>query len=254
MSNKDDPQNPLQPPQRFPKTRLARAAAKAAGGAVPIVGSTLTEAADAFLPNPEARDRERWEGEITDGVNTLGGRVEELDQRTGSRLLTLTGGAAAVAKFMVERCPDGLAHDEVTITELEAAYPDLSRDELLDGAGYLESLNLIRSISFIGAPDEYRLTQSGYEALDPPIMGWSPLEDARAIAALVVEKRSDIRVNDIEEKLGWQRRRLNPALRIVVGFIAPGRVSQVIQPDYVTRYFSPNNAELALLRRFAAGE
>jgi hypothetical protein len=88
---------------------------------------------------------------------------------------------------------------------------------------------------------------------DEPIMGWSTDKDARILAGLVVQKRQNIKTAELEDELGWPRRRLNPALRRVVDFVAPGRVSQSIQPDYVTRYFSPDNAELALLRRYAAG-
>jgi hypothetical protein len=212
----------------------------------------LAEIADASLPDHEARDRERWEGDVTEGVNRLHGRVNDIDERTGKRTVSLTGAPALAAKCMVERCPDGLTHDVVSLADLQGAYPDLSKDELLDGLGELEGYGLIESISFIGSPDEYRLSQYGYEVLDEPIMGWNTEDDAREIAALVVKKRDNIRSADLEAELGWPRRRFNPALRLVVDFIDRGRVSQEIQPDYVTRYFSPNNAELAQLRRFAS--
>jgi hypothetical protein len=45
---------------------------------------------------------------------------------------------------------------------------------------------------------------------------------------------------------------MNPALRIGVSFVGSGRVSQTFQPDYITRRFSPNNAERAALRAFPA--
>lgn len=223
-------------------------------GSVPLAGAVLTEIVDASVPDHEARDRERWEGDVTDGVNHLHGRVDDIDQRRGRRLVSLSGAPALAAKYIVERCPDGLASYEVTLADLQAAYPGLSKGELLDGLGDLESHGLIESISFIGSPSEYRLTHYGYEVLDEPIMGWNTEDDARALAALVVQKRENIRSADLEAELGWPRRRFNPALRMVVNFIHPGRVSQTIQPDYVTRYFSPTNAEPAQLRRFASGE
>jgi hypothetical protein len=227
--------------------------AKAAAGSVPLAGAVLGELADAFIPDHETSDRERWEGDVTDGVNNLRGRVDDIDERTGERRVTLTGAPAATAKYMIERCPDGLAHDDVTLADFQAEYSEFSKEELLDGLGDLENYGFIKSISFIGSPSIYRLTQYGYQVLDEQIMGWVTEDDARAIAAIVVSKRENIRTAELETDLGWPRRRLNPALRRVIGFIGPGRVSQTIQPDYVTRYFSPNNAELAELRRFAAG-
>lgn len=244
---------PIERPKKSPKNKAARQIVKAAAGSVPYAGAALAEAAEAFFPNHESQDRERWEGDVTEGVNHLHGRVDDIDERTGERHVSLTGAPAYIAKHMIELCADGMASDRVTLADLQAAYPDLSKEQLLDGFGDLESYGLIESRALINAPTRYRLTRFGYEVLDGPIMGWNTHEDARTIAALVVEKRQNIRSAELEAELGWPRRRFNPALRIVVDFIDPGHVSHTIQPDYVTRYFSPNNAELAVLRRFAAG-
>lgn len=244
----------IERPKKAPKNRLVRRVAKAAAGSVPYAGAVLTEIADAAVPDHEARDRDRWEGDVTDGVNHLHGRVDEIDERTGERTVSISGAPALIAKYMIERCPDGLLQDRVTLADVQSAYPELDKTQLLDGFGELESYGLIEGRPLINAPTRYRLTQYGYQTLDEPIIGWNTMDNARAIAALVVQKRENIRTADLEAELGWPRRQLNPALRIVVDFVDPGRVSQSIQPDYVTRYFSPNNAELAQLRRFAAGE
>jgi hypothetical protein len=253
MQDDETKSGPIEQPRRYPKTRAARAVARAALGAVPTAGAALAEAADAFLPNPEATDRFRWEGEITDGVNNLSGRVDDIDQRTEGQLVTFTGGAAVAARYMIEHCPDGLARDDVTLDDIQQAYPDVSRDELLTGLGDLESFGLIDSISGIGMEDFYNLSPYGYEVLDHPIMGWETMNDAREIAALAAQKPDYVLASELEASLGWPRRRLNPALRIVVGLINPGHVSEELQPYYVTSQFDPSNAELALLRRFAAG-
>jgi hypothetical protein len=243
----------IERPKKSGKNKFARHAAKAAAGTVPYAGAILTELTDAVVPDHEARDRARWEGEVTDGVNSLHGRVDDLHERTGKRRATITGAAAAIAKYMVEHCPDGMLHDWVTIAEVQAVVPDFDQGQLLDGFGDLESYDLIESRSLVNAPTRYRLCQHGYEMLDGQIMGWRTEDDAREIAALVVKKREGIRAADLATELNWPRRRLNPALRIVVGFVGPGRVSQENQWEYVTRHFTPSNAELAELRRFAAG-
>ena len=243
----------IERPKKAPKNKALRAAAKAAAGAVPFAGSTLAEIADACVPDHEARDRTRWEGEVTDGVNALHERVNAIDERFGGRRISLEGASAIISQFMIKRCPNGLLDDWVTLADVQAVYPDLGEAELRDGFGELESYDLIESRSLMNAPNRYRLMQHGYEVLDDPIMGWNTEVDARELAALVVKKREGIRTTDLEAELSWPRRRLNPALRIVLDFINPGRVSQENQWEYVTRHFSPSDAELAQLRRFAAG-
>lgn len=248
----DKPRKPgnIERPKDFPAANARRRAAKAIGGAVPGVGSLIAEAADAFISNPEAQDRNRWEGEVTDEVNTLGGRVDNIDQRTGNRTESLSVVASAIAKYMIESCPDGLGHRDTTLTDIHAAYPDLEKADLLDGLGDLESFGLINTTSFIGAPDEYQLTGYAYEVLDPPVMGWNPKDDARALAALIVRDRTDTSSHELESSLGWPRRRFNPALRIVAGYIR--LVGKELQPNYITTHLYPTNAEFSNLRRFAS--
>jgi len=254
MSDDQRDNGAIQPPKKHRAADAGRAAAKGGLGMVPIVGSPLAEAAGMLLPDPTAKDRARWEGDVTGSVNRLHGRVDDIDQRTGKKTVSLEGGAAVAAKHMVESCPDGLAQHWVGVEDIYQAYPDVPRDEIVGGLGDLESYGLVSTVSFIGAPDRYKMTQYGYEVLDGPVMGWNTTQDARQIAALALQgNRDGVRVAELDAALGWPRRRFNPALRMVVDFFDSGRVSQSIQPDYVTRWFSPNNAERAELRRFAAG-
>lgn len=254
MSENEQKSGAIEPPKKFPKNKIARHAAKAAAGSVPYGGAVLAEIVDARIPDHEAQDRDRWEGEITHGVNDLRGRVDDIHARLGGNEIGLKGAAAWAAHYIVKHCPDGLGDDWVTVDDMMEADPPYGGDQLLDALGDLESYGFLESRTLINAPLRVRLTQYGYEILDKPIMGWDTREDARRIADEVVKTRDGVRTSDLETELGWPRRRLNPALQIVVDFIHPGRVSQANQPYYVTMHFSPNNAEFATLRRFAAGE
>lgn len=250
MSEEDSSKRKIIPPKENRKADLGRAAARGIAGAIPVVGSAAAELANELLPDPTAKGRQQWEGEISDGVNGLNDRVDDIDARTGKRTIELKGGAAAAAMFMIKQCPDGLAQQWTSIEELCEAYPDLTKRDLLDGLGDLESYGLIKEVSFIGSPSRYQLTTDAYETLDKPVLGWDTLSDARDLAREVLAMADSVSVRSLDEKMGWPRRRLNPALRLVVDFIGEGRVSKTIQPDYVTRYFSPSNAERAELRRF----
>lgn len=248
----DDTKTPkILPPEPHRAADLGRAAARALAGAIPVAGSAATELVNMF-PDPTADRRKQWERDVSDGVNDLSGKVSEIDERTGTRQVTITGAAAAAAMHMVKSCPDGLAQQWTSIEDLVEAFPDLKRDELLDGLGDLENYGLVKSIGFIGSPPRYQLEVEAYPAIDPAVMGWDPNEDARTLAREALATRDTVSVPALDEKLAWPRRRFNPALRIVVGFVGDGRVSRTIQPKYVTMHFAPNNAERSALRAFSS--
>lgn len=250
MSDEGNDGRKINPPETHRKADLGRAAARAVAGAIPVVGSAATELANEILPDPSAKARKEWEQHVSDGVNDLNERVDDIDSRTGARTVELTGGTAAAAKYLIEQCPDGLAQEWTSLEQLCEAYPNPTKQELLDGLGDLESYGLIKEVSFIGSPSRYKLTTYAYEVLDQPVMGWDTKADARELAKEVLAMSGTISVRALDAKMGWPRRRFNPALRLVVDFIEDGRVSKVIQPDYVTAHFAMSNAERAELRRF----
>lgn len=218
----------ISPPEPHRAADLSRAAGRAIAGAIPVVGSAATELVN-LLPDPSADRRKEWEREVSDGVNDLHGRVGKLDEVAGARRVTLTGGAASAAMHMIKKCPDGLAQEWTSIEELSEAFTDLSKDELLDGLGELELHGLVKTISFIGSPSRYMLDTSAYAVLDPPIMGWDPTADAKVLARVVLSTRDTISVPDLDTNIGWPRRRLNPALRIVVGFVGEGKRIETVK-------------------------
>ena len=241
------------PPKRNVKADLARAVAKGTLGSIPVAGSFLAEAADVAMPDPGDDARRRWEGRVSEGVNVLRGRVDDLHERVDGPTVTLTGGAVACATHLIEGCPDGLAGRYVAAEEIAAANPEIAMGDLLDGLGELESYGLIEPLDVIGGAGCHCLTQAGYEALDLPIMGWDTAADARDIAAWSLRQGAAVDVAAMDGALGWPRRRLNPALGMVLREIDPTNVSREIQPDYVTAYFVLDNADRARLRRLLAG-
>lgn len=245
-------QDDIVPPKKSLKADLARAAAKGTLGIIPVAGSFLAEAADVAMPDPSDDARRRWEGRVSSGVNALRGSVDDLRERVDGPTVNLTEGAAACATHLIQGCPDGLAGRYVAAEEIASANPDLAMGDLLDGLGELESYGLIDPLDVIGGAGCYCLTQAGYETLDLPIMGWDTVGDAREIAAWSLRQDDAVDVAAMNAALGWPRRRLNPALGMVLREIDPTNVSREIQPDYVTAYFALDNADRARLRRFAS--
>lgn len=255
MPDNDDSKRGIEPPNTHHRANAVRAAAKGVLGAIPVAGALLAEAADLTLPNPAERDRQRWEGDITDGVNSLHGRVDELDARAGNLAVTLSGASASIAKHMIEHCPDGLARDDITAADLQEALPDFTADEIIEGLADLESYGLLCATDFLNGDGYYTLTESSYRALDPPIMGWNPEEDARQVAALAVgtEYQDGVMANSLEQSLDWPRRRFNPAFRVILNLIDPSCVDDTMQPYYDAAGFYLSNADRARLRHFAGG-
>lgn len=240
------------PPKRNVKADLARAAAKGTLGSIPVAGSFLVEAADVAMPDPSDDARRHWEGRVSEGVNELCGRVDDLHERVDGPTVTLTAGAVACATHLIEGCLDGLAGRYVAAEEIASANPDIAMGDLLEGLGELESYGLIEPLDVIGGAGCHCLTQAGYEALDLPIMGWDTAADARDIAAWSLRQGASVDVAAMDGALGWPRRRLNPALGMVLREIDPANVSREIQPDYVTAYFALDDADRARLRRISA--
>lgn len=241
----------ITPPDPNRTADVGRAAARAAAGAIPLFGSVAAELIDGLLPDPSANRRDQWEQEVSDSINEAQDRISDIDRRSGSNFFEIKGGAAVVAKHMTELCPDGLANTWITLDDLATAYPKVSPEDLLDGLGDLEIHGLVRSQSFAGGSDIFRLNDTAYEALDPPIMGWKPIEDAKELSKVILTMGDSIGVQDLYQQIGWPRRRFNPALRFVLRFVAPGHISQECQMDYVTGWFLLTNPERAAIRKFS---
>ena len=168
--------------------------------------------------------------------------------------MILEGAAEFAARFLTENCPDGLALHFVDFDEINAAYAELEEGALRDGLADVESYGLIESRRLVNAPDRFRMTQRGYEALDLPVMGWDTTADARVLARDVVALREGIEVQLLHATQGWRLRRFNPAMTIILRFIGRGRIGAPATHEYAARHFTPSAAELALLRRFASAD
>jgi hypothetical protein len=251
MPDNSEKPTPIQPPQPHRIADLARAAAKGALGTVPLAGSLLAEAADLGLPNPAEQDRRRWEGDITDGVNSLHERMDGVDRHLGEPNVRLSAGAAIAATYLIEQCPDGLGHQYIGANAIVEANPGSEPQDILDGLGELESYGLLEPMDGVGCEGIYCLNLAGYVALDLPLMGWDTNADARAIAAWALTQGSEAEVGDLEAAMDWPTRRLNPALGLVLRCVEDENISREMQPAYVTSYFYMSSADRARLRRFS---
>ncbi len=250
MTDNDASIGRIDPPKEYRRNEIARAVAKAAVGGVPIVGPVLTEAADVLLPDHGERDRRRWEGEVSREVNGLTDRVAELGRVNE---VILQGSAAEIASFLIKRCPDGMAIDDVEIDDMQASLPDLSEDEILDGLAELQSYGLVQCYNDLNSEGPYTLTEDSYAALDQSIMGWDTIADAQQIAAALVAETSvdGVATAELEAKFDWDRRRFNPALREMTRHVDPSCLDNTMQPYWVTAGIYLSRPDRMRLKRFA---
>lgn len=241
---------PIERPSKSQAGDLTRSISKAVLGSIPGAGAFLAEAADQCLPDASARDRERWEGEITESVNGLEVQVAALGSNA-SCAIQLSGPASAIGFFMARQCPDGMGDHYVASDFMASALPALSADDLTDGLGELEALGLIVSLDLIGSDEHYAIAAAGYVAFDQPAMGWNTAEDAQVLTSWALEQGDTAELSRFQDSSGWSARRINPALELVLEHVAPENVSKEVPRAYHTNYFYMSKADRARLRRHA---
>lgn len=95
-----------------------------------------------------------------------------------------------------------------------------------------------------------RLAPAFYLQLDSQIMGWDTMADAVTIARLLLEMDASGAAIDLHRQTSWEKRRFNPAFRIVLDRLHESRISQQLQPDYPSAYVHVLPEDRAVLRRF----
>jgi hypothetical protein len=206
-------------------------------------GGIATALGRAAVPPREEVERDRWTGEIT-------ARVNEHD-RALRPTLTIEGTSAALALWLVRESRDGLRDPHLGLDDLMAGLgADHPKQKIREAAEELEAYGLAHLTKYIGGM-HVRPTALLFEKLDPQIKGWNPEDDARVLARMAVEAE-DIRLRDLEERSGFERRRFNPAASILLSMFDPKDVSGELQPDYPAGYAFLSGGTRAKLRRFVA--
>ncbi|MDB5433090.1 MAG: hypothetical protein JWP35_4206 [Caulobacter sp.] len=191
-----------------------------------------------------------WRVEITDAANDLEERVAQLE-RDFQPSLNLSPLGVDLATWLVKTSPKGLT-EGVDFEAIQTAFLNAKARDLQDAAAELKLLGLAEISTDMEHP--VRQVTPRYELFwlfDPVVLGTSPQDDAVEIARFAL-KDDGCHVPELETAMGWDKRRLNPALALVVDLIGEGRVRQVIQADYVTLGFSMSPEERVALRRLVA--
>ncbi len=236
----------LAAPIQNPKRSVLRAVLEAAAQFTPVTAA-LTRIYQTTHPSRFERDLSEWRGDMTTASNDHGERIATLEAAYRPELL-LSDDAQAMAGWLVKTSPQGL-EDPVEFEAVQAAFPDTTSRDLQDAAAELKMVGLARVSGALGHPVRIIVpTYDLFALFDPVVMDTSPQDDAVALARAALELDSG-HVPDLQTKTGWPRRRLNPALALLLTLVDPGRVRKVLQPDYVTLGFILSADERVRFRR-----
>lgn len=155
---------------------------------------------------------------------------------------------------MANESSDGLYEPDVELEAVAVALgPDHSRSSIEDAVEELALLGLVALIRHSGGAI-IQPRAPLFEQIDPHAKVWKPREDARALAALALEMGESFQSEELEAQSGFERRRFNPALSVLLDQLDPADVDGTIQPDYAAPYAYLSSGARVRLRRFIKGE
>lgn len=186
-------------------------------------------------------------------------RAEEDDEEEGDVVagsdsanaadLGLTDLAYRLAVWLAQNSPNGLAlpadRDQVM-----AAFGDVAERDLRDAVAELETDGYIKTRSLLNGPPLMSYRAELFSTFDPLLGGADPTLDAVELARLTLELDQAIDVSALHEQTGWELRRFNPALAVMLTHIDERRVSRSGDGRYPTRHFHVVPADRIQLRRF----
>jgi hypothetical protein len=211
------------------------------------VTAALARIYETTHPTEFQRAIAQWRENVTDASNDHELRLASLEEIYRPRI-RLSQIAQTFAAWLARTSIKGLT-DPIAFESVRTSFPDFSKQDAEDAISELKYYGLAEVGGALGAPIHIiRPTYMLFVLFDPIVMGTSPQNDAVEIARLVLESGSG-NAPELQRRLGWSKRRLNPALALIVPLISQGRVRQAIQPDYVTLGFAVSPDERFRLRR-----
>lgn len=158
--------------------------------------------------------------------------------------------AQRLGMHMARACTDGLPGHFGD--DLLDDFPDETRKSIGVALAELEADGLVTLSHLIGRGlPRVRTTWRLFVACDPAITGHDPVEDSVVLARMLIEKPGlGGHAKKLEEAAGWPRRRINPALALLVPYVADGRTRKPIQNEYPVLGFILADEDVVALQHY----
>lgn len=204
----------------------------------------VVDGLDAWLagtPIPPREQPDRSDEPVTRASN---GSAEQLG---------LSPLAYAVGEWLARHSEDG-QNDPAPQQALAAAFAETPGCGLDDAIAELEADGYITANRLVGRslPRVSYRTEL-FATFDPLTLGNDPTLDAVELAKHCLEVEEGVSVPKLHEHSGWDRRRFNPALNIILSHIDDRRVGKGGDGSYPARHFFLQSDDRVALKRFVAG-
>lgn len=143
-------------------------------------------------------------------------------------------------------------------SDAQTAFPEASERDLAKALAELESegfVTLTRTTN--RAVPYFSMTSDIYAVFDPIACNTDPHRDACTLIRRILDEAKEknqthlsVSARKLLEETGWTRRRLNPALSLMIAQVASGRVSKTIDREFAARSFIMMAEDELALERF----
>ena len=238
----------LEPPKSSPRKAGMRVVVEALAQATPITAG-LAHLYRFTHPSEMERAVASWRDQVSDTSNVHEAMLRRLEEKIAPRL-RVSEIALALTLWLVETSESGL-NTPLSFEEVLLAFPETDKGSLEEACHELQHLGFATLSAALGHPvRSIRPTYKLFWEFDPISIGTNPTADAAAIAQLMIDDNNMASIPRLHKKLGWPKRRLNPAVARLMPFVADGRTRAVIQNDYPTLGFSLAAEDRFKLKRF----
>lgn len=160
--------------------------------------------------------------------------------------------AREVGLWAAEQCSDGM-RQFLDTEQLVAAFPEAGKRVLEEAFAELEAEGMIQISRDLGRGlPSARPNVELYATFDPIAHGHDPIADAAHLAELSLAGDDSVSSPELIEKAGWERRRFNPALSVLIAQVDERRVSRTLDPEFPARSFFLLAEDRIALKRFIA--
>ncbi|UEM04752.1 hypothetical protein JL101_004735 [Skermanella rosea] len=237
----------LEPPTRNEKRAALRRSIEALAQATPVTAA-LAHLYGYTHPSQFEQDLERFWNEISALVNNHEDRLQRLEAKLEPSIV-LSSLALEVLTWLLSSNTTGRS-EPVMFQGIVDAFTGIDRRDLEESVSELAHLGYATKSSAIGHPiRSVRLTTDAFLGFDMAATGNDTRADAIHVAGLWVEDERLTSIYALKDHLGWEPRRLNPAIAVLLPIFPKGRRSGEQHPQFITTSVLVTSDERYQLRR-----